>query len=339
MKIHGVYIKKGEHKEISLPVANLPTRTSIDIQVNVFRGKKDGPVLLLMGGMHGDEVNGIEIIRRLIRKELQELVAGTVIAIPILNIHGFINFSREVPDGKDVNRSFPGRAEGSLASRIAFHFMKYIFPSIEYGIDFHTGGASRSNYPQIRYTHDHPPSLELAKVFAPPFILKSRLREGSLRKMAIGANIPLLVYEAGEAMRLDNFAVKEGVAGTVRVLRHLGMTDKKVRAGKSIIIEESRWKRARAAGLFHTEVENGGYVEKNEIVGEISGPFGQFNIVLRSPVAGHIIAVNNKPIIHQGDALLHIGMEKAEPESIKDEDQENIMEKAFRNDKALKEEL
>ena len=173
--INGKKVNKGEKAEVSLRIARLPTHTVIDLPVFVYRGKHDGPVLLLTAGLHGDEINGIETIRRLIVDKIVYPLAGTVIVVPIVNVFGFIHFMRDLPDGKDLNRSFPGSEKGSLARRIAYVVMNKILPHVNYGIDFHTGGASKSNFPQIRCVFANPKNLELAKAFAAPFIIDSKL--------------------------------------------------------------------------------------------------------------------------------------------------------------------
>lgn len=308
--INGHDIQPGEYKQIILDIARLPSRTEIDTIVEVFRSKKDGPVLLLMAGLHGDELNGVETIRRLINDKLINPLRGTVIAIPILNVFGFINFSRDVPDGKDVNRSFPGHEHGSLASRVAFHFMRDIFPHIDYGVDFHTGGASRSNFPQLRCVLSNKKNEELARAFAPPFILHSKLRDRSLRKSAELAGKSIIVFEAGESLRFDELAINEGMNGVLRLMYHLKMTDThKPAISETITLVNSTWVRARHAGLFRYFIPNGSKVEKNQVIASISGPYGEFDKKIKSPKTGYVIGVNNMPIVNQGDALFHIGLE------------------------------
>ena len=310
IEINGIAIEPGEYQQITLDIARLPSRTEIDTIVEVFRGEKDGPVLLLMAGLHGDELNGVETIRRLINRKLLNPTRGTVIAIPVLNVFGFINFSRDVPDGKDVNRSFPGNEHGSLASRVAYHFMKDVFPHIDYGVDFHTGGASRSNFPQLRCVLSNKKNIELARAFAPPFILDSKLRDRSLRKSAEQAGKNILVFEAGESLRFDELAIKEGMNGVLRLMHHLKMTGAhKLAVNETITLGSSTWVRARYAGLFRYFIANGSRVEKNQVIASISGPYGEFEKKIKSPRTGYVIGVNNMPIVNQGDALFHIGLE------------------------------
>ncbi len=307
--IAGHTIEKGSHVKLDLHVAKLPSNTTINIPVHVYRGKENGPVLLLMAGMHGDEINGTEIIRRLIVDKTIFPKKGTVIAIPILNIYGFLNYSRDVPDGKDVNRSFPGSTRGSLASRMAHLFMKEIFPHIDYGVDFHTGGGSRSNYPQIRCMVNIESHYELAKVFGAPMILNAKLRDKSLRKEATLKGKPIIVFEAGEALRMDEFAIEEGIIGTKRVMNHLGMTNHIIdKDPHTIIIHSSQWVRANRSGIFRSYIKPGEKVNKNQLLGLITDPFGQVENKIKSPINGHIVGLSYSPVVSQGDALIHIGL-------------------------------
>ena len=302
-------ILPGQHVKVNINVAKLPSNTIIDIPVFVFRGKEPGPKLLLLAGLHGDEVNGVEIIRQMIRNKTAHPDKGTVIAIPILNVYGFINYARDVTDGKDVNRSFPGSPRGSLASRVAHFFMTEIFPNMDYGIDFHTGGKSRANYPQIRCLTDLPAHMELAQVFAPPYILNSKLRDQSLRKTCTKAGKVMLVYEGGESLRLDNESIRIGIEGTKRVMTHLGLRTFENKADiPTLYLPQSSWIRAKKSGLFQCVINLGDFIKKNQLIGTITDPFGEWEIKIKSYKAGHVIGLNNNPVIRQGDAILHLGI-------------------------------
>jgi len=310
MIINNIEILPGEEKQINATIAKLPTRTPIDIPIIVSRSKKEGPTLLLMAGMHGDEINGVEIVRRMIANSLHHPLIGSVICIPILNIHGFIHFSRQVPDGKDVNRSFPGTQWGSLASQIAYHLRKEILPQIDYGLDFHTGGARINNYPQVRAVLSRPDNLAIAEAFSSPFIMNTKFRENSLRKEADKLGKSILVFEGGESLRLRKNAIDEGVNGALRVMKFLGMrTEAPEPSRDPITISSSKWMRARGAGLYHSLVRPGDVVSRGQKVGLITGPFGEYELPVKVSVTGHVIAVNNNPVINRGDALLHIGVE------------------------------
>lgn len=312
MVINNIEIHPGESKRIDVNIAKLPSRSAIDISITVSRATKPGPVLLLMGGLHGDEINGVEIVRRIIDQGLNLPDIGTIICIPIINIYGFIHFSRYVPDGKDVNRSFPGNKNGSLASRVAYYLMNDILPNIDFGVDFHTGGADRTNYPQIRCLMTDPKNEELANVFNAPFTLHARYRPNSLRQAAAKLGKKILVYEGGESSRFDEYAIQEGLNGTIRLMRHLEMTSMKIPEPKyqNCFIKNSSWIRARVSGMFQSLVSSGERVAKNQLVGYLTDPFGDFKLSIKSPATGFIIALNNNPILHQGDAVMHIGIVK-----------------------------
>ncbi len=309
IKLNGERILPGEEKRITINIAKLPSHSSINISITVSRSIHDGPVLLLMGGLHGDEINGIEIVRRTMEKGWNRPDRGTVICVPILNIYGFIFFSRMLPDGKDVNRSFPGNKNGSLASRLAHYITNHILPLIDYGIDFHTGGAQRTNYPQVRCTFQDEENLQLAEAFHAPFTLNSPYRAKSLRQTAGKMGKKILVYEGGESARFDEYAIIQGMEGARRVMAHLGMIED---PGKSfndnVIIRGSSWVRARNSGLFNPIVDSGQSILKNQVVGYITDTFGDFKISVKSPVSGYVIGLNNNPIVFQGDALMHIGV-------------------------------
>jgi len=309
IKINGEKIGVGEEKQINVPIARIPTHTQIHIPIYVSRSKKEGPTLLVMAGMHGDEINGVETLRRILVRGLNRPKRGSVISIPILNIFGFINFSREVTDGKDVNRSFPGSTSGSLASQVAHYMTHEILPQINYGLDFHTGGARRNNYPQIRAALSDLNNQELANAFNPPFIINSPYRDKSFRKQAAKEGIPVLVFEGGESLRLRKSAIDEGLYGFLRLMNHLQMIDEAPLASEPPIqIDKTTWVRAKISGLQHTFCRNGSRVSKNEIIGLITDPFGEFEAKIESPVEGYIIGINNNPVINRGDPLIHIGL-------------------------------
>ncbi|MEQ8471697.1 MAG: succinylglutamate desuccinylase/aspartoacylase family protein [Marinoscillum sp.] len=308
MRIADTEINRGQTRKIDVNIAKLPSGTSIDIPIIVHRSKTEGPTLLLLAGMHGDEINGVEIMRRIIREKLYKVSVGAVVCIPIMNIYGFINFSRDVPDGKDINRSFPGSKTGSLASQVAYFLMQEIIPHIDYGIDFHTGGARINNSPQIRVKADDPENLKLANAFATKFILNSPFRDKSLRKEAFKLGKRILVYEGGESLRLRKNAIDEGVEGMQRVMKHLGMIEEAPAPERTpILINKSSWVRAKSAGLHFGLHRNGTSIDAKEVLGTVCDPYGTYEVKIKSPVSGHIIAINNNPVVNRGDALFHVG--------------------------------
>ncbi len=303
-------IAPGESKEVNLNIYRLPTRTVIEIPVHVFRSKNDGPVVLLIAGMHGDEINGIEIIRKLLKGNyFSKLLRGTVIAIPIINIVSFLNGSRDLPDGRDLNRCFPGSQSGSLGSRIAWDLMNDVLPQIDHGIDFHTGGAKINNYPQLRCVFDDEENVELAKLFGAPFVLNSAYRDKTFRKEASKKGKRILVYEAGESLRFNTLAITEGINGCLRMMNKLKMIEAKVPDSKTIVLNDTKWVRAKISGLFRTTKKYGTFIEKNQVIGTISDPYGEMELELKAPDDGFIIGINNQPVINEGDALMHIGTE------------------------------
>jgi predicted deacylase len=312
LKICDKIILPGECAHFNLTSYRLPISDMLDTPVYVFRSLKPGPIVLLQGGMHGNETNGVEIVRQLVsRHGIKNPIKGTIIAIPILNIAGFIAGTRDLPDGRDLNRCFPGSKNGSLGSRIAYSLTKEILSIIDLGIDFHTGGEKINNYPQIRCSFEDAKALEYAKVFHPPFILNSTYREKSFRREAAKINKPILVYEAGESLRFTKLAVEQGVHGSLRLLNHLGVCDIAIpKVDHTIILSSTSWIRARKAGLFRTTKKYGSYIEKDEIIGTISDPYGEKEYDLKAPSDGFLIAINNKPVVNEGDALIHIGIEK-----------------------------
>lgn len=303
-------IKAGENKTVILNSYELHTKTHIEIPVHVINSGNPGPSILLSAGMHGEETNGIEIIRKIIRrKEVQELKCGSIIAIPVINIISFLYGSRDLPDGRDLNRCFPGSKNGSIGSRIAYDIVKHILPIIDFGVDFHTGGAKISNYPQIRCVFEFEGNLQLAEKFGAPLIINSKYRDGTLRKEAAKRNKPILVYEGGESMRFDYLSINEGLNGCLRLMKANGMIDLDVPAQHAVKINRDSWIRANSSGLFHMYKDNGAKVEKGDLLGVVCNPFGNIDDTIFSPADGYIFGINNQPVVNQGDALIHIGYE------------------------------
>ncbi|MFC2113919.1 succinylglutamate desuccinylase/aspartoacylase family protein [Bacteroidota bacterium] len=315
LKILGQEILPGKSKLINLDVAKLHTRTSVEIPIFVERSKEDGPVLLLVAGIHGDEMNGVEIIRRIIKRKLNKPDVGTIICIPVFNIFGFLNLSREFPDKRDLNRVFPGSSRGSLASRFAYYFMKHIAPVVDYAIDFHTGSANRNNFPQVRCMWKDTKTRELALAFNAPFIVDSPFRAKTIRESLHKLGKSTLLYEGGTSLSFDETVINTGINGTLNVMHYLGIKNVKrqdIQSENPIFIVKSKWIRTPYSGMFHSTVQNGLKVRKNEILGTITDPYGSFERYLKSPLDGYLIAVSGAPIVHQGDAIYHLGIEKEE---------------------------
>ncbi len=307
LQIYNTFIPVGKVVSIKIPISRLPSHTLIDLPVFVYRGKADGPGLLLTAGIHGDEINGIEIVRRLIDENSLMPDAGLVIAIPLVNVYGFIFNSRNLPDGKDLNRCFPGSANGSLANRLAHILMHEILPHVQYGIDFHTGGDRIANFPQIRCNLDHAKSRELASAFGPPFIVNTELIEKSFRKEAMKAGKTILVFEGGESLRLDEVAINEGKAGVRRVMEFLKMRTFQEKRHIPVSVKTTTWMRTKDSGIFNSFVESGTKVSKNQPLASITDPYGESHVILKSPHDGYIIGINYMPVVNAGDALIHVG--------------------------------
>lgn len=309
--LNGVRIRPGQNLNLELPIAKLPTHTIIDLPIFIRSAKKSGPVVLISGGIHGDEINGIATAKKILEEvdENLELKKGTLIIIPLVNIYGFLSNSRTFPDGRDLNRSFPGSKKGSLASRIAYILSNEIIPLIDYGVDFHTGGRMLTNYPQIRVDYSDKEALALAKSFGTRFVVNSKYIEKSFRKSAYKSNKRILVYEGGESMRLDEFAIEEGVQGTKRFLASLGMIEYSSETPHTIFLNGSDWIRAKASGIFNSNIQLGEAVKKGQVLAKISDPYGQVKIPVKAPSNGFVIGINNMPVINVGDALIHVGKE------------------------------
>ncbi|MGB2846336.1 MAG: succinylglutamate desuccinylase/aspartoacylase family protein [Saprospiraceae bacterium] len=302
-------IEPGEKKLIKLPVGYLPSGNKIYIHIFVNKSLLPGPTILLIGGIHGDEINGTEIVRRASEwVKSRNILKGTVITIPLLNVYGFIHFTREVAEGKDVNRSFPGSSRGSLASRIANILYKSILPGIDALIDFHTGGGQRYNYPQVRFTKNDKKSFALAKAFGAPFLIESTIRQNSLRQYAHKLKIANLTFEGGEASRFDGFSIDKALMGIKNVLHDLGMIEEIILPPhKTVIITEDKWIRAPYSGIFVWNRASGVYVSKGEILGTISDPDNLRLQYVKAKESGYLIGHNNAPVVHVGDALFHMG--------------------------------
>ncbi len=308
--ILGETILLGESKTIDMEIARLHTTTKLKIPVIIERSKINGPVVLLSAGIHGDEINGVEIVRQIIIQKINKPKIGTIICIPIVNMFGFVNKSREFPDGRDLNRVFPGSKNGSLASRFAFHILKEIMPVVDFAVDFHAGGASRFNAPQIRIAPNYLELKKLADIFDAPFTLYSKNIAGSFRNSSDKLNVKMLLFEGGKSLDINDQIALEGVNGTKRLLHYLGMLNEKHsivhQLTKTIYIEKSGWLRAKCSGLFHDNNLVGHFVEKGTVLGTITDPFGKFEQKVKAPNNGYVINANHSPIVYEGDAIYHI---------------------------------
>lgn len=300
----------GETKTIELNIATLHTLTELKIPIIVSRSIHKGPTVLFSAGLHGDELIGIEIVREIIIKQINQPKIGTIICIPLINVFGFVNQQREFPDGRDLNRVFPGSANGSLASRFAYHLMKDIVPLVDYVVDFHAGGKSRFNAPQIRIQKDNPELEKMAIAFNAPFILYSNNIEGSFRESCDKLGVKMLLFEGGKSLDLNKHITKIAVEGSKRFLKSIGMLNDKLEIKephkKSIYIEDSTWIRAQYSGMFQSYTSYGSFVEEGDTLAWITDPYGSMQESVIAPCSGYIINENQAAIVFQGDAIFHI---------------------------------
>jgi predicted deacylase len=322
--ISGHTIKRGERKKIHLKIGKLYDNTDINIPVEVIRGKQDGPTLFVSAAVHGDELNGVEVCKRLLDLRQLKDISGTLLVIPIVNVFGFNNLSRYLPDRRDLNRSFPGSPNGSLASRLAHVFMTEIVSKATHGIDLHTGAVHRRNLAQIRAEIDHQETLELAEAFGIPVIIKSNVRDGSLRQAVLERDVPMLLFEGGEALRFDDRVIKVALDGIVSVMYRIGMLDLQKRPPrlsqtekKPFIAKSSYWIRATRSGIIRLLARIGKHVHKDEVIGIISDPYGDEIESVRTRVEGIVICASMLPVVHEGDALFHIATFH-EPEKVEE---------------------
>ncbi len=332
-EIGGERIEPGTRRLVELPVSRLSNHLPISLSVHVLHGREPGPTLFVSAAVHGDEINGVEIIRRLLRIEELKDLEGTLLCIPVVNAFGFIARSRYLPDRRDLNRAFPGNASGSLAARLAHLLMREVVARSDLGIDLHTASANRENLPQIRASFEVRDAREIATAFAAPLMLTAPEREGSLREAARALGIPVVVYEGGEGLRFDETAIRTGVRGILGVMASKGMIriPASLAAGEhSIHAQSSRWLRAPEGGVLLSYRSTGDTLEPNEMIGAIANPYEDVLTEIRSPKRGIIIGRTRLPVVNQGDALFNMAWLKdlplpvpaeAEPEPFLDEDE------------------
>lgn len=304
------FVKPGQRTCIDLPVPGMYTHTPLALPVHVLHGNTEGPTLFVSAAIHGDEINGVEVIRRLLKLSLLKSMKGTLLAVPVVNVFGFLHLSRYLPDRRDLNRSFPGSEGGSGASRLANLFCREIIARSNFGIDLHTGAIHRANLPQIRANLEDETTFRLASAFGVPVMINSDIRDGSLRQFAAEKGVPTLLYEAGEALRFDEACIRGGVRGVLSVMREIGMLRRTPRGkGKPtdpVLAKRSAWVRAPISGVFTATKALGDRVHKGEPIGVIADPFGTDEVIVEASVNGLIIGHTKLPPVHEGDALVHI---------------------------------
>nr|WP_225887148.1 succinylglutamate desuccinylase/aspartoacylase family protein [Nodosilinea nodulosa] len=315
LTVGGETVPRGKRLRLDLPVARLTTGNMLSLPITVVNGRKPGPRLWLSAAIHGDELNGVDIIRRVVKELKPHRLSGSVIAVPVVNVFGLLDQSRYLPDRRDLNRSFPGSVRGSLASRLAALFMKEVVSQCTHGIDLHTAAIHRTNLPQVRADLQDAATYDFARAFGAPVMLHASHRDGSLRQAAAKRHIPTLLYEAGEALRFDENAIQTGVEGIYRVMAYLGMVAPLASPPPATVeAQKTRWMRASRSGIWHRAIALGETIQQRQSLGFISDTFGDKPVQVRSSMAGIVIGHGQNPLVNQGDALVHIASLAAEGE-------------------------
>lgn len=310
--VGGQSVAPGSMARLEIPVARLPLHTMLNLPVTVVNGRSDGARLWLSAALHGDEINGMEVIRRVVRRIRPDKLHGLLIAVPIVNVFGFINQSRYLPDRRDLNRSFPGSSGGSLASQLARLFMTEVVDRCTHGIDLHSAAQPRMNLPQIRGNLRDPATRRCAESFGAPVILHTNPPKGALRGEAARRGMTVLLYEAGESQRFNNAAIRAGVEGVLNVMAALGMRSRKgaAKPAPPFVAIRSKWVRARQSGVLYLQVKLGDKVLKGARMAVIADPLGEAAVEIRAPLDGLVIGCTTNPLVHRGDAILHLASAK-----------------------------
>ncbi|MBK8583687.1 MAG: succinylglutamate desuccinylase/aspartoacylase family protein [Flavobacteriales bacterium] len=313
MTILGEAIPLGTSRRMDLGIASLFTDTPVEVPIIIERSAIPGPTVLITAGIHGDEVNGVEVVRQIISHGVNKPAKGSIICIPVVNVFGFIGRSRYFPDGRDLNRAFPGLKNGSLASRVAHRFTTEVLPAADFCMDFHTGGAERNNAAQVRIAADDAQLKAIADVFQAPFTLIEPQIEGSYRSTCQKMGIPILLNESGMSLRLDKEMAREAVDGAIRVLHHLGMLAPGIRvpvpSHKNVLVADNKWVRAERSGFLHVKVAMHQYVEAGEVLCTISDPYGSKSDPMTAARAGYVINISRAPMVYQGDAIFNMAVQ------------------------------
>ncbi len=309
IRIGGVEVAPGDRAYVDLPIADLYTHAHLTMPVQVVNGKRAGPTLFVSAAIHGDELNGVEIIRRLLAHKSLSRLRGCLIAVPVVNVHGFLDQSRYLPDRRDLNRSFPGSPSGSVAARLAYIFAQEIIRQADFGVDIHTGALHRTNLPQVRANLSDEQTLGLAKAFNVPVLINAPVRDGSLRGYAAEEGIPTLLYEAGEALRFDEVSIRAGLRGLLSVMRRLQMLPErksKTRQIEPMVAASTSWIRAPASGIVHLRVKLGQRLDVGQLLATISDPLGESVKKVEAKFSGIVIGHTKLPLVHEGDAIIHV---------------------------------
>lgn len=309
VEIAGNVVAPGTRRRIQIPLSRRVTGAEVALPVEIVNGPRPGPRLFVCAAVHGDEINGVEIIRRLLRRRMTKVLRGTLIAVPVVNLFGFVGLSRYLPDRRDLNRTFPGSPTGSLAARLAHTFLTEIVESSSHGIDLHTGTVHRSNLPQVRACLDHEETRRLARAFGVPVLINSNVRDGSLRQAVLERDVPMLLYEGGEALRFDEAAIRAGVRGVVSVMRALDMLPPREGGPHGVepfVARSSHWVRAPESGILRARAPLGATVTRGQHLGTVADPLGVAELPVEAPHPGIVIGRTELPLVNEGDALFHV---------------------------------
>lgn len=308
-KIGGETVSPGTRRTVDIHISQLSIHVPVQLSVHVIHGKRPGKTMFVSAAIHGDEIIGVEIIRRLLKLPVINRVHGTLILVPIVNAYGFLAHSRYLPDRRDLNRSFPGNHKGSLAAQLADAFMREVVIPADLGVDLHSAAVHRENLPQMRISPGSKKLFDLARAFAPPVILPANIRSGSLRDAARAVQTEIMLYEAGEALRFDEASIRIGVSGLLRVMHAIGMLSASSVKGSKIVSAESEsssWARAPEGGILRALKKCGDNVEKGDVIGIIANPFGERETQVLARYSGLIIGRTRLPVVNRGDGLFHI---------------------------------
>ena len=308
INICGTNIHAGEIANLAMPLPEQYSCAPLYMPIKVIHGKKKGPCLVIFSVLKGTELNGLEIANKIIKTMNPSQIAGTIIAIPVMNVYGLTHYPSTLPTGNDLASCFPGDEKGSYGERMAYLITEEIFKKANYCIELQTGGLNHNILPQVYCNFENKKAKELAKIFRSPVVTNVTLENNHLRQTTEELHIPLLVYQAGEAMRFDENAIQLGVDGVKNVMRYIDMLEKEpVQEITPIFSREEEWVVAHKGGILHSKVALGQTIEYRDIIGTVSDPFGS-DIVepIRSAQKGVIVGINTSPLIHEGLPIFKI---------------------------------
>lgn len=306
--VSGIRVAEGETREIYLKVSESYLSGGIQIPITVIRGRKSGPTAFVVAAIHGDEINGADIVRRLIFDIDHEKLSGTLIAIPVVNIPGFLAQSRYLPYHRDLNRFFPGSRRGNNAERFANRIFSEIIQKCDFGIDLHTAASGRMNLPHVRGDMNNPKVRKLARAFGATVLVDQAGVKGSLRREATEMGVPTILFEAGETGRFSNKVSLIGLKGVLSVLSEMGMWPEaeRERPPFQVIVKASDWVRAEKGGILDLAIKPGDLIYEGDLIGSILNPFGKTVTQIRAPTTGIVIGLTTAPLTIPGTGIVHV---------------------------------